>query len=76
MIYDVFVCNRQHFLPKNTAKAAVNPQFKENLELVHGNTIVISLSDRQMLFQEQIKRRTSKAQPLATIPFFSFSTKR
>lgn len=75
MIYDVFVCNGQHFLPKVTAKAAVNPQFKENLELVHGNLIVFSLSDRQTLFQEQIKMRTSKAQSLATIAFFSFSTK-
>lgn len=75
MIYDVFVCNRHHFLPKITAKAAVNPQFKENLEMVHGNMIVVSLSDRQMLFQEQMKRRTSKAQPSAAIPFFTFSTK-
>lgn len=73
MICDVFVCNRQHFLPKGV-KAAVNPQFKENLE-VHGNMIIVSLSDRRMLFQEQMKRPTSKSQPLAAIPLFSFNTK-
>lgn len=38
--------------------------------------IVVSLSDRQMLFQEPFNMRTSKAQPLVKIPFFQFQHKK